>query len=115
MSEPVELEFFETEAELQRFIGAVQRAYLAVMACSESAGVELRNVPQAVLLSRLLVRMQAYKAEQAAKDYPEMIATVDAELEKLFPFFRDRIDDELKGARETIEQLKREMKDRSVQ
>jgi hypothetical protein len=78
-----------------------------MLTASEHGGLSTGSFPKAVLLQRLVFRMLDYKANEAARlataDH-SVIALIDAEIEKLWPMFADKLDEELREGAEVFRQ-----------
>jgi hypothetical protein len=100
---PVQLHLFRDIADLDAFAGATVSAFHACLGIAEDGGLKLASVGQAIMLSRLVIRMLEYKAGRAAEltpNFGESIALIDREIDSVWPSFKEVVDDEIEDAQE---------------
>jgi hypothetical protein len=109
VDEPPTLHFFRDEDDLQHFCNVTLATYHAMMQASIIGGNNLPDSAQAVMMSRLIIRMFHYKAERAkelATDGETQIAETETEIDAVWALFKGRLDEDLAEAREIIRKLK---------
>jgi hypothetical protein len=103
---PIHLGLFRDMPDLENFGAQTLSTYHACLECSEIAGRRTAGVGQAIMLTRLVVRMLEYKGETARQMTGAGIEAIDAEIDAVWPTFKAVIDAELEEAAEAFRMLR---------
>jgi hypothetical protein len=105
--EAIQLSLFKDWGDLENFGNQTISAFHACLEILEISGRALASTGQAVMLSRLIIQMLHYKAEQAkvASKLGVAVDIIDRDISQVWPTFEKFIDAEIKDAAEVLGKL----------